>query len=132
MTDSIQIVALNDDEHTPEEVPAELPEPVNEDLLVKPQEPPTIFVKQEYNMQNEDTTLPEEPEDSTDGLQINDEETALSFEEHSIETKTGMRKSRAILIVTSCHFYRNFRDPFPVGTKTRSGRSITSGFGTTI
>lgn len=42
-------------------------------------------------MHSDETALPDEAEDSADGLQINDEDTALSFEEEheEIDTKAG-------------------------------------------
>lgn len=102
MTDSIQILPVESDEQAPEELPSEVPEETTEDtLLAKTTEQPSLFVKQEYKMNGEDAALADEAEDSADGLQINDEETALSFEgeqgEIEIETKAG--ESLAVLLV---------------------------------
>lgn len=90
-------MSVENDDQTHEELqelPPKVPESTEKTLLTKSSPESTAsFVKQEYTLHNEDNPVADENEvDSTDGLQINDEDTTLSFEEeHSvIETKAGI------------------------------------------
>lgn len=84
---------LENDEHT-EELPTEVPEPPDDALLSKPAERSSLFIKQEYNVTGEENG-PDEGEDSRGSLQINDEESLLSFDEQrgEIDNKVGIIES---------------------------------------
>lgn len=77
ITDSIQILSVESDEQLPAEVPSESTDNtlITTTTTNSPEPPTTLLIKQEYNASTEDEAIIEENENTSDGLQINVEET---------------------------------------------------------